>query len=90
MGVLHRDIKPDNILITETEDIKITDFGLSKLMESIFPEQYEVFNRPNFLEPNFADDYAATVCGTKLYMAPEVFERQYVILGNKLLTIFKL
>jgi len=77
MGVVHRDIKPDNILISETDDIKIADFGLSKLMESIYPDQFELFKLPKFLEPNFVDDYAATVCGTKLYMAPEVFERHY-------------
>jgi len=25
----------------------------------------------------FVDDYAATICGTKLYMAPEVFQQRY-------------
>jgi serine/threonine protein kinase len=74
MGVIHRDIKPDNILITDNGDIKIADFGLSRLMEAISPEQYESFSNP---EPNFVDDYAATVCGTKIYMAPEVFDKHY-------------
>ena len=30
-GVIHRDIKPANILITDNDDVKICDFGLSKL-----------------------------------------------------------
>lgn len=30
-GVIHRDIKPFNILITEQETVKICDFGLSRL-----------------------------------------------------------
>ena len=29
-GICHRDLKPDNILIDENDDVKIIDFGLSK------------------------------------------------------------
>lgn len=29
-GRMHRDLKPDNILIGTREDIKISDFGLSR------------------------------------------------------------
>ncbi|MCA3748542.1 MAG: Stk1 family PASTA domain-containing Ser/Thr kinase [Rubrobacter sp.] len=33
-GVIHRDIKPHNILITESGDIKVTDFGIARAASS--------------------------------------------------------
>jgi serine/threonine protein kinase/pSer/pThr/pTyr-binding forkhead associated (FHA) protein len=34
VGVLHRDIKPGNILITRANQVKVTDFGLAKFEEN--------------------------------------------------------
>ena len=36
LGTMHRDIKPDNILIGVEKDIKISDFGLARETNSIF------------------------------------------------------
>ena len=32
-GVAHRDIKPDNLLLTEDDELKIVDFGVSEMFE---------------------------------------------------------
>jgi serine/threonine protein kinase len=34
-GIIHRDIKSENIMVTETDQVKVMDFGLAKLRGSI-------------------------------------------------------
>ncbi len=62
-GVIHRDLKPDNVLIAEAEDggersIKLLDFGLAKYHPTSGVEN------TNLTLPGF-------VIGTLAYMAPE-------------------
>ena len=66
--VIHRDIRPSNILINENDDIKITDFGTSKLLNE---KQYATtkIGSPPYMAPEqfegravFASDIYSTGC----------------------------
>jgi serine/threonine-protein kinase len=50
-NVVHRDIKPENIMILSNGDIKITDFGVAKLMDSTQTRSGVVLGTPNYMSP---------------------------------------
>ena len=49
---VHRDIKPDNIMITPNNHVKIMDFGISKLKDERFDtDSREVLGTPIYMAP---------------------------------------
>ena len=56
MGVVHRDVKPENIMISQSGLVKIGDLGLAKW-------------KPNEFEASLTS--AGTTMGTPFYIAPE-------------------
>jgi len=50
-GVVHRDIKPGNILITESGHAKIADFGIAKLNLAHFTLPGRVLGTPAYMAP---------------------------------------
>jgi len=55
-NIIHRDLKPQNILVTESYDIKITDFGFARYFDN--------------------DAMIHTLCGSPMYMAPEIMKNK--------------
>ena len=71
-GLIHRDVKPGNILFTDAHTAKIVDFGLACLVEEAAEARGEVWGTPYYVAPE------------KLNMEPEDFRSDIYSLGATL------
>jgi tetratricopeptide (TPR) repeat protein len=57
-GIIHRDIKPDNLMITRDGTVKVSDFGLAKEVETTQTETGMVMGTPAYMSPEQCDGKA--------------------------------
>ena len=66
-GILHRDVKPGNIILTDDMELKLTDFGIARIEDSTLTITREILGSPAYMAPEAFEKSIKNDCRSDIF-----------------------